>query len=178
MRLTTYSCVALLAILAGALPLAAQVATQTALTVAPNQSPSVPASLWATPEVLTATVTDLSGNPVLSGAVTFTDSTDNGAGPVTNVLGVSYMQHYYPGQSLPAGANGWAVLYYTFGPGPHSVTASYLGTTAATPAGIGPWLPSSNPTPVILTDSNTLPATFHFTYSYGYCETNPAQILG
>ena len=178
MKPNMYRRFALLAILAGALPLAAQVATQTALTVAPNQSPSVPASLWAMPEVLTATVTDLSGNPVLSGAVTFTDSTDNGAGPVTNVLGVSNIQHYYPGQSLPAGANGRAVLYYTFGPGPHSLTASYLGTTAATSAGIGPWLPSSNPTPVILTDSNTLPATFHFTYSYGYCETNPAQILG
>jgi len=83
-----------------------------------------------TPVTLTATVSQSSGGaPVTGGTVTFYDSRGVPGAVAPDVIGTSTIQ-YGAAPAVP----GTATLVYAFGPGPHTLTATYSGTSTYAPA--------------------------------------------
>jgi hypothetical protein len=127
------------------------------------------------PVIVTAAVTvTATGQPVTGGSVTFYDNvgTANAIGP--DVIGTGSIQYFVPGTTGPSGViPGNATLAFAFGPGPHSLTATYSGTTGGGPTAIFPATPIFAPsTTAAPTSLNSNGIAFS---NYGFAVTGPGS---
>jgi len=100
--------------------------------------------LSAEPVMVTATVTvTATGLPVTSGSVTFYDNVGMPGAIGPDVIGTASIQYHLPATLEPPDATaGAATLPISFGPGPHSLTATYSGTTGGLATAIFPATPN------------------------------------
>jgi hypothetical protein len=110
--------------------------------VTPNYGGSVLSVL--NPVMVTATVTvTATGLPVTSGSVTFYDNVGMPGAIGPDVIGTASIQYHLPATLEPPDATaGAATLPISFGPGPHSLTATYSGTTGGLATAIFPATPN------------------------------------
>jgi hypothetical protein len=195
---------ALLALLLAPTLRAQQVATTITLTVS-NTTPAYTTPVNASQPInlttvtLTATVLETAtNNPVGGGTVTFYDNAGvpGAAGP--DVIGTASIQYPTPGNVSNLHYNqdgpvpGTATLAFCFGPGTHTITAVYSGTTGAPAAGSQPatpnWVPSTTATPVTVvpngnaylstnfgmaSDYQTLFTAYNYNQFYIYANQDP-----
>jgi hypothetical protein len=195
---------ALLALLLAPTLRAQQVATTITLTVS-NTTPAYTTPVNASQPInlttvtLTATVLETAtNNPVGGGTVTFYDNAGvpGAAGP--DVIGTASIQYPTPGNVSTLHYNqdgpvpGTATLAFCFGPGTHTITAVYSGTTGAPAAGSQPatpnWVPSTTATPVTVvpngnaylstnfgmaSDYQTLFTAYNYNQFYIYANQDP-----
>jgi hypothetical protein len=168
----------------GCLSLHAQAPTTIQITVS-NTTPNYvtpPNGGYGTtlnPVTLTATVTvTATGAPVTAGTVTFYDNPGIPGAAAPDILGVSTIQFPVAGAATGAVA-GTATLPFAFGPGPHTLTATYSGVAVA-PAGLPTYAPSTTASSVALT-SNGYAAELYGYYLAGNMGTegefNPQNSL-
>ena len=151
----------------------AQVPTTIVLTVSNNNPTYVTPAYGGNgttlnPVTVTARVTvTTSGQPVTGGSVTFYDNAGS-AGPITPYpIGTSNIQYNLPGTEEPPDAiPGTATLAFAFGPGTHSITATYNGTAGGLATSIFPatpnYLPSTTVSPTALTSTGFAASSFGF----------------